>query len=74
MASAGDLAERVARLADRAHKAFQRVPARTCAGCGGTFAPVRKDQRNCRPSCRRLAFGRRREQQRSAAPAWQVFE
>lgn len=26
-----------------------------CAGCGSWFAPVRKGQRYCRPSCRALA-------------------
>jgi hypothetical protein len=37
-----------------------RDPAdRLCEGCGNWFAPVRKNQRYCRPSCREAVRQRR---------------
>ena len=32
---------------------------RLCLGCGNAFAPTRRGQRYCRPSCRDLAEQRR---------------
>ena len=47
---------------DRGPKALQSVNAgRICPGCGRPFAPSRRNQRHCRPSCRVLALRRRRE-------------
>jgi hypothetical protein len=43
--------------AARRLKALQRVP---CGGCGLPFEPTRRDQKHCRPGCRRLALERRR--------------
>jgi hypothetical protein len=43
----------------RGHKAFQSVP--RCLGCGSEFAPLRRNQKHFRPSCRRLALERRRK-------------
>jgi hypothetical protein len=45
--------------AERGHNAFQSVP-RRCPGCELEFIPLRKNQRHCRPGCRRLALERRR--------------
>ncbi len=48
------------------------VPGATCEGCLKPFQPVRRNQRHCRPSCRRLTFDRKRAA--GARAAWQLFE
>jgi hypothetical protein len=45
--------------AARGYKALVSVP-RRCPGCEREFIALRKNQRHCRPSCRRLALERRR--------------
>lgn len=51
-------------MPDRVGKALQGVTAAIlCAGCGQPFEPARKDQRHCRPSCRKRALDRRRADQ-----------
>jgi hypothetical protein len=45
--------------AARGDKAFQSVR-RRCPGCDLEFIPLRKNQKHCRPGCRRLALERRR--------------
>jgi hypothetical protein len=66
---------RQGRTSDPGSKALQSVLEPHCAGCGRPFTPVRRNQRHCRPSCRGVAFERRRA---ALCPprraAWQLFE
>lgn len=50
------------------------VPGGICEGCRKPFQPVRRNQRHCRPSCRRLTLERKRAMAEAARPAWQLFE
>ena len=44
------------RKADRPAESVRTLFSRTvCPGCGQPFRPTRRDQRHCRPSCRKLA-------------------
>ena len=53
---------------------LERVLEATCAGCGGTFEPVRPHQKHCRNSCRKAAFERRQGQRTAPRVPWQLFE
>ncbi len=59
-AATGPRAEREARSpareADRPSESVRTLFLTTvCPGCGQSFCPTRRDQRHCRPSCRKLA-------------------
>jgi hypothetical protein len=65
--------------ADRAPESVRTLfSAHSCPGCGDAFLPARKDQRHCRPSCRKRAVRRRQEDRRtvlladlwSSDPGW----
>lgn len=59
---------RLGMVSSTAPKAFPTLcTGHLCKGCGNRFAPTRRNQRHCRPSCRVLAHERRQAQQREAA-------